>query len=88
MELDITKSARQFGYIIWNGKHDAQMRSLIGDVNSVAISFNGIFIGEKKVDWQYHRISIGYKFTRGLSSNASTYILKFHNNLLEVWVNG
>lgn len=88
MNLEITKSARQFGYVIWNGKQENRVRALIGDVESIDISFNGIYIGQKKVDWKYHRISIGYKFTRGLPASANTYLLKFENNILEVWVNG
>lgn len=84
MILSITKSARRFGYVIWSSKTDAMMKELIGDCSEIEVSFNGLSIGVKSVDWKYHRISIGYKFTRALPETAKVYNLTFHDNVLEV----
>lgn len=84
MVLLITKSARQFGYVIWSSKTDALMKQLIGNRSEVPVSFNGLLIGVKSVDWKYHRISIGYKFTRALPKTAKVYQLSFYDNVLEV----
>lgn len=84
MVLSITKSARQFGYVIWSSKTDALMKQLIGNRSEVLVSFNGLSIGVKSVDWKYHRISMGYKFTRALPETARVYKLSFHDNVLEV----
>ena len=84
MVLSITKSARQFGYVIWSSKTDAMMKQLIGNRSEVSVSFNGLSIGVKSVDWKYHRISIGYKFTRALPEAAKVYKLSFHDNVLDV----
>lgn len=84
MVLPITKSARQFGYVIWSSKTDAMMKQLIGNQSEVSVSFNDLLIGVKSVDWKYHRISIGYKFTRALPTTAKVYKLSFHNGTLEV----
>lgn len=84
MFLPITKSARQFGYVIWAGKTNAEIQRLLGDRTSVSVNFNGFFIGEKVIDWKYHRISIGYKFTRALPESASVYELNMNNDILEV----
>lgn len=88
MELSISKSARQFGYVIWNSKTDNAMKSFLNGKNSVNVTFNGITVGVKNVDWKYHRISIGYKFTRGLPETASMFILKMNGDTLEVSTNG
>lgn len=88
MEIRITKSAKQFGYVIWNAKIDATMRSFLNNATTVALSFNGIQLGEKRVDWAYHRISIGYKFTRGLSAAATVFYLSYTDGVLEVTTNG
>lgn len=84
MKLTITKSARQFGYVIWSSKTDASIKDLLGDRSEVMVYFNGLSIGVKAVDWKYHRISIGYKFTRALPETAKVYNLKFSNEILEV----
>ena len=84
MVLPITKSARQFGYVIWSSRTDALMKQLLGNRSEVPVLFNGLSIGVKSVDWKYHRISIGYKFTRALPEIAKVYKCSFHDNVLEV----
>lgn len=85
MTLAITKSARQFGYVIWSSKTDAEIRSLLGNnMSEVPVSFNGLSVGVKSIDWKYHRISIGYKFTRALPDSAKTFKLTFRDGTLEV----
>lgn len=84
MILSITKSARQFGYVIWSAKTEGKLKALIGNRDKVSVVFNGLFIGVKVVDWKYHRISVGYKFTRALPETATVYKLGFRNEKLEV----
>ncbi len=84
MTLTITKSARQFGYVIWSNKTDAAIKKLVGERNTITVYFNGFVIGEKVIDWKYHRISIGYKFTRALPETAKVYRLTVRNDILEV----
>lgn len=84
MELIITKSARKFGYLIWAGKTEPEIRNLLGDRTNIEVSINGLSIGVKSIDWKYHRISIGYKFTRALPETAKYYLLTLKNNVLEV----
>lgn len=85
MLVPITKSARQFGYVIWTGKTNAEFQRLLGNRSSVAVNFNGFLLGKKAIDWKYHRISIGYKFTRALPESASVYKLTLNNDILEVY---
>ena len=83
MTLTITKSARRFGYVIWSSVTNDEMRKLLKDRESVSVKLNGFSIGEKAVDWHYHRISIGYKFTRALPETVTKYELKMANGVLE-----
>ena len=84
MLLKITKSARQFGYVIWTQKTDSAIGALIEHKSTVSVIFNGLLIGEKTVDWTYHRISIGYKFTRALPSTVNTFRLNYCDGVLRV----
>ena len=84
MTLAITKSARQFGYLIWSNKTNPEMKALLGNRTEIPVSFNGLSIGTKSIDWKYHRISVGYKFTRALPETAIAFNISFCNGILEV----
>jgi len=84
MNILITKSARQFGYILWSGRSEQDIRNLLGNRAEVNIVFNGLSLGVKTIDWKYHRISIGYKFTRALPLTATEYCIALHKDILEV----
>lgn len=84
MKLPITKSARQFGYVIWSSKTEPEVKKILDNRSEIAVSFNGFSIGVKSIDWKYHRISIGYKFTRALPINAAFYSLARNGEVLEV----
>ena len=80
LKIPITKSARKFGYIIWNKRTDPDIKKILGELETVNVYFNGLFLGRKKVDRTYFRISLGYKFPRALPLEASYYILNLEDN--------
>lgn len=83
--ITITKSAKYFGYIIWSKQQNSQIVKLLNGVKKIRLFFNNIDLGEKNVDWKYHRISIGYRLTRGIPENTENYILTLkENNILKV----
>ncbi len=84
MELTITKSARQYGYLIWNHKSEADIVSLIGKRDVVNVIFNGFHLGPKHIDWKYHRISLGYKLTRAMSGEHNRFLVDCVDDVLEV----
>ena len=84
MKVLITKSARQFGYVIWNSKNKDEIDKMLCGKTEVDVVFNGFAIGTKSIDWKYHRISIGYKFTRALPENARFYYIELKDGILEV----
>lgn len=77
LTIPITKSARQFGYIIWTPKLNNQLHEFLKGASHVHLLFQGADLGEKKVDWKYRRISIGYRWTRRLGDDVSQYLLSF-----------
>jgi len=86
VSIPIKKSAREYGYIIWSQNEEGQMKDLIGDRETVRLIFRGADHGEKNVDWQYHRISVGYRWTRQIPETAEEYVLNFDENEEELRV--
>jgi hypothetical protein len=80
LKVRIKTSAREYGYVIWDGDKDDSVRELIGDRNTVRVTFLGDAQGEKNVDWKYHRISLGATQTERLPESASHFVLTFDQN--------
>ena len=75
MKIEITKRAREYGYIFWPKNRDGEISSFLGDLQNVNLIFNGEKLGEKNVDWKNRRISVGYKNTRILPKDIKSYSL-------------
>ncbi len=88
MRVWITKSARRFGYLIWNSKLDDDIKRLVEGKNELEVSINNILLGMKKVDWCYHRIYIGKRITQGLALDQTYYQLAFRNGRLDITTDG
>ncbi len=84
MKVRITKSARQFGYVIWNSKNADEIDKMLGGKSDIDVNFNGFSLGKKTIDRKYYRISIGYKFTRALPETARFYYIELKDGILEV----
>lgn len=84
MKLVMTKSAKQFGYLIWNKKNNDEMERLLEGHETVHVNLNGFDLGEKNVDRKYHRISLGYKLTRAFPKSHNMYLVTKNNDVLEV----
>lgn len=84
MKVDITKGARKFGYLIWTSKINDDFERLFQGKNKIMVRLNGFDLGEKNIDRKYHRISLGYKFTRALSKKHTAFSITLKNDILEV----
>lgn len=84
MNIPITKSARQYGYLIWNNKSNAEIEKMLSGLSTVNIRLNGFLLGKKNIDRKYHRISLGYKLTRALPDEHNTFRVSYANDILEV----
>ena len=82
MIVPISDRARRFGYFIWPKGADAEMRALLSDVDSMRVSFEGIDIGSKRIDWARRRISLGQSQTRRVPETAKNFVLEVNNGLI------
>lgn len=84
MNMRITKGARQYGYLIWNSRMDADIETMLSGLAVVNVCFNGFNLGTKNIDRKYHRISLGYKLTRALPKEQDTFSVSYVDGVLEV----
>lgn len=84
MKLKITKSARQFGYLIWTSKEADELYDLIQHKDVVKVRFNGFPLGDKNVDRRYHRISLGFRQTRAMPESNQYFVICYKKGVLEV----
>lgn len=71
MRLEITNRARTYGYLIWTKRQDAEVARLFSVHRDVVqVYLNDTFLGVKRIDWKFRRISLGYKYTRSLPDSA------------------
>jgi len=73
LELPFTECARRWGYLYWNKRIDEKVLSFFGKSKTVEIWWDNSFLGTKRVDWRYRRISIGYRFTRAVSDSVKQF---------------
>jgi hypothetical protein len=85
VEVDITKRARQYGYVFWKYRQDEEIAELLGKRKAVDVVFMNADHGEKNIDWQHRRISLGWRWTRSLPESKKVFVLKMSkSNKLEI----
>ena len=75
--IPIYERSRKYGYVFWKKQMDTKVESFLGNIDKAEIWFENSFLGEKKIDWKFRRISVGYVRTRALSNKVSDFLLKF-----------
>lgn len=73
--IPISERARKYGYVIWPKKLDADVRALLGNVDTLTVVMDGRPLGRKRVDWKYRRISVGQSITRDIDPGRSSFDL-------------
>lgn len=81
LEIPISQSSREYGYVFWNSAQDEEVKQFFGDLNKVKLWLNGEYVGEKRIDWKARRIYLGISRTRQLDSEASIFRLEFDRNM-------
>lgn len=85
VEVEITKRARQYGYVFWKRRQDEAMAKLLRNKKAVDVVFMNANHGKKNVDWRYRRISVGWRWTRPLPESKKVFVLKMSkSNELEI----
>ena len=77
--LPFTQTCRDYGYIIWKKKNDADIQELFGSRKSVDLSIENTIQKQKRVDWKRRRIGITYSVTRKLDSSISKIIIFYQS---------
>ena len=84
MKVKITAGARQFGYLIWSKKTGKELEKALDGRTAINVLLNGFDLGMKNIDYKYHRISLGYRFTRAIPETHNTFSIKFEGDRMEV----
>jgi hypothetical protein len=75
IEIPISDPSRKYGYVYWPAKLDHEVRHFLGERESLDVIFEEKAVGEKRIDWQHRRISVGWKQTRPLGKKLKTFRL-------------
>lgn len=85
IQIAITDRSKKYGYVFWPRAQDDEMSALLGKRDTVDVVFMNAEHGEKKIDWQYRRISIGWRWIRSLPESKKVFVLKMSTpNKLEI----
>jgi hypothetical protein len=75
MRVEISERAKKWGYLMWPKDQDDDVETLLGSRQDVRLVFRGTDHGQKRIDWKYRRISIGYRWTRMLPKEFSVFVV-------------
>jgi len=75
--IPISENGKKYGYLTWTSSYHDKMQSLLKNISRVHVYFQDFDLGWKNVDWKYHRISLGRKWTTRIPDDKSKYILEF-----------
>lgn len=74
--VEITKRAREYGYVFWKSTQDGEMAELLKSRDSIDVVFMNADHGKKRIDWRYRRISLGWRWTKPLPRSVKYFVLK------------
>ena len=75
LTIPISNRCRKYGYIYWTTTHDDVVHKFFNHAKKVEVWFENSYIGEKRIDWKYRRISVGWSRTRAIADNLSEFQL-------------
>jgi hypothetical protein len=72
ISLPLSNIGRKYGYITWKKRNDEQVKSVLGDADSVDLKIGKNIQQNKRIDWKKRRIGITYSLTRGLPEDITS----------------
>lgn len=84
VNIPISERARRFGYVIWPKALDGGMNDLLSGCERVRVVFNGVDLGEKRLDWPRRRLSVGSSRTRDVPESAKEFVVSLERGALIV----
>lgn len=80
LDIPIVPRSRRYGYIYWRAKQDDEVRAFFEGRRTIRIHFMNSFVGEKKVDLAYRRISVGAVQMLRLPADATFFQLDINSD--------
>ena len=78
VQIPILPRSKKFGYVIWKRKQDFDVKSCLKDIENADVVFDGEQLGNKRVDWKYRRISLGWRQTREIPSSKKEFTVSLN----------
>lgn len=75
LNLPISNRGRKYGYITWTKNEESEVRKFLGDMKRVQVIFEKEDLGEKNIDWNFRRISLGPSQTNRIRRDREEYNL-------------
>lgn len=76
----LSERLRKWGYIFWNKESDDLMKKFLNDARVVDVVLENAQLGEKNVNWQKRRISVGRKQAKRIPETATSLRLSLSND--------
>ena len=80
LRLPLTNTGRNYGYITWPKRREAEVRQFFGRRESLDLQLEQKLQRGKRIDWERRRIGITYTLTRNLPKNVKQIFLKWSQN--------
>ncbi len=79
-QIPILDRARKYGYLYWPKRDNDRVCRFLSGSDAIDIVFNDSYLGRKRIDRRYRRISLGWKQTRALPADVSVFRLTRRND--------
>lgn len=80
LTLPLSERTRKYGYVYWKKALDDDVLRLLADFDTVHVILDGLYIGEKKLDFKNRRFSIGPGKSKLIPSDATVLKLSLLKN--------
>jgi len=80
LKIPITERSRKYGYVFWYKNQDDKVRQFFGETKKIDLWVNNSYLGKKRIDWRYRRISLGWTRTRPLGKDITVYRLTYNKD--------
>lgn len=80
VRVPFTQRARKYGYLYWPSELDEEIKGLLGARKSLGVWLDKSYLGVKRIDWEYRRISLGWSRTRTQPSSAATFRINLNSD--------
>lgn len=77
LAVPITPRSKQYGFIFWSKASEEEVTKFFKNAEKVDVWFQNSYLGTKRIDWKYRRISLGWKRTRALPNEVKYFRITY-----------